>query len=171
MITSLVERRGGHKKLYEDNRDFQSLIDELNIVDIETANGNHTWNNKRGGSHQVATRLDHFLIFESIVIQGTMTQATILPSWGSYHWPVSIETHHQASPSILKKFCLEHPNFQENIITCWKEAEITKGTIMYNFPQRLENLKEKLKKWNKEVFGDICIAQKNMEIRMTQLQQ
>ena len=42
-------------KLDEDSTTIRSLIEDLNIVDIESTHGNHTWNKKRGVTHQVVT--------------------------------------------------------------------------------------------------------------------
>jgi len=39
-------------------------------VDLEIANGTFTWNNKRGGASQVASRLDRFIISENLFISG-----------------------------------------------------------------------------------------------------
>jgi hypothetical protein len=38
------------------------------MVDIKTSNGQFTWNNKRINQHQIATRLDRFLVSESIIL-------------------------------------------------------------------------------------------------------
>jgi hypothetical protein len=61
MILMLEEKTGGTKRLEQDSGKFKSLIDQLNLVDIETRNGIFTWSNRRSGHQQVACRLDRFL--------------------------------------------------------------------------------------------------------------
>jgi hypothetical protein len=47
MILMLEEKKGGTKWLEPDNGKFKTLIDQLNLVDIETRNGTFTWSNRR----------------------------------------------------------------------------------------------------------------------------
>jgi hypothetical protein len=51
IILMLEEKTGGTKHLEQDSGKFQSLIDQLHLVDIETRNGMFTWSNRRSG-HQ-----------------------------------------------------------------------------------------------------------------------
>jgi len=39
----------------------------MKLVDVEINNGLFTWNNKRGGEVQVASKLDRFIIFEDLI--------------------------------------------------------------------------------------------------------
>lgn len=71
MITSLSEKKGGIQKLDKDSEAFLSTIENLNLIEIPTSNGLFTWNNRRGGDHQIASCLDYFLLPE----------ATYLTSW------------------------------------------------------------------------------------------
>jgi hypothetical protein len=45
------------------------------------------------------------------------------------------------------------------------------GIPMYRFQQRLKYIKAKLKKWNKETFGNIFKEKIELEAKMEQLQQ
>jgi hypothetical protein len=42
---------------------------------------------------------------------------------------------------------------------------------MYRFQQRLKNLKQILRNWNKNTFGDIFAAQKHLANRMKEIQE
>jgi len=64
-----------------DVDDFSKFIDIAEMVDLKTKNGQFTWNNKRMNQFQVATRLDRFLVSESIIMQGITLDCNILP-WG-----------------------------------------------------------------------------------------
>jgi hypothetical protein len=46
MILTLEEKTSGTKRLEKDNGKFRTLIDQLNLVDIEARNGIFTWSNR-----------------------------------------------------------------------------------------------------------------------------
>ena len=50
-----------------DSLAFCQLIQDLKLVDIDTNDGIYTWNNKRGGKNQVASRLDRYLLSENLM--------------------------------------------------------------------------------------------------------
>jgi exonuclease III len=79
IITSLVEKKGGTRRLDRDAEYFLMFIDTMEMVDIKTNHGQFTWNNKWMNQHQVATRLDRFLVSESIILQGLTLDCIILP--------------------------------------------------------------------------------------------
>jgi len=62
MIKDLSERKGGLRRTEIDMEEFREWIVEKGLVDIQTTNGVHTWNNRRGGQNQIASRLDRFLL-------------------------------------------------------------------------------------------------------------
>lgn len=68
MITNLAEKKGGLRRLNKDAEDCSTFIVASKIIDVPTVNGLHTWNNKQGGNRQVTSRLDRFLILESIML-------------------------------------------------------------------------------------------------------
>ena len=60
----------------------------MRLVDAETINGTFTWNNKRGGASQVASKLDRFMISKNLLLTSLDMSALILPFGGSDHWSV-----------------------------------------------------------------------------------
>lgn len=77
---------------------FQNFIMSVGLVEIETINGTLTWNNKRGGASQVASKLDRFIISEDILLTGPTITASILPFGGSDHWLVQLEATFMGTP-------------------------------------------------------------------------
>eukprot|EP00253_Pinus_taeda_P030822 PITA_30822 len=63
----------------------------MKLVDIDMSNGLFTWNNKRGGESQVASKLDRFIISEDLMLTGLYMTARILPFGGSDQCPVQLE--------------------------------------------------------------------------------
>lgn len=41
---------------------FNEMLTEQRLVDIPMIKGAYTWNNRRGGRNQIASRLDRFLV-------------------------------------------------------------------------------------------------------------
>jgi hypothetical protein len=163
MIHDLEEKRGGTRRLDSDNIHFQGIIDTLGLIDMETINGPFTWSNRRSGAQQVSCHLDKFLIFEPFMMEGLTWHATVIDAPGSNHWPILLRMDISGTPGKkpfhFKKFWLTHPDFQENIEQWWQEVVVPRGTPMYKFQQKLKNLKQRLKRWNKSTFGNIFQAQ------------
>jgi exonuclease III len=174
IIRSLEEKKGGSRRLDLDTIDFNTLIDDLNLIDLETSNGTHTWTNRRTGSHQVACKLDRFLLSEPLLLDGTAMESTILNYPGSDHWPIQLWADVSATPGNrpfrFEQFWLDHPDFKKNIQDWWRQAEIHHGSKMYRFQQKLKNLKQTLKHWNRHTFGNIFDSQKQLTQQMSDLQ-
>jgi hypothetical protein len=68
IITSLAKKKGGTRRLDRDAEEFSKFIDTVEMVDLKINNGQFTWNNKDMNQYQVATRLDRFLVSESIIM-------------------------------------------------------------------------------------------------------
>ena len=79
IITSIAKKKGGTRILDRDVEEFSMFIDTTKMVNIRTNNRHFTWNNKQINQHQVATRLDRFLVSESIILQGLTLDFIILP--------------------------------------------------------------------------------------------
>jgi exonuclease III len=174
MILTLEEKRRGKKRLEKDSTKFQELIENLKLVDIENSNGTYTWTNKRSGHQQIACRLDRFLISETLLLEGPLVDSNILPKVGSNHWPVQLWVDTIATPKLkpfrFEKFWLSHPNFQELARHWWSIAETQRRTKMYCFQQKLKHFKQQVRKWNKEIFGNIFQERKTLEQKLENLQ-
>jgi hypothetical protein len=125
-------------------------------------------------SHQIACRLDHFLLSDSLMLEGTTLEAKILDFHGSDHWPIQLWLDVLATPGCkpfrLEQFWINHPDFQQNAHIWWEEAAVSTGTKMYRLQQKLKNFKQKLKTWNKQTFGNIFEAQKQLMEQMSNVQ-
>ena len=90
MITTLMEKKGGIRKHNKYSEAFLDFIKTAKLMDVHPKSGAYTWNNKRGGERQIASRLDRFLISESILLEGVIVESDIVPSGGLDHWPISL---------------------------------------------------------------------------------
>jgi len=123
IIRSLEEKKGVSRRLDQDSSSFNNLIEDLRLVDLETSNGTHTWTNRRTGVHQIACKLDRFLISEHLMLGGMAMEATVLNLPGSDHWPIQLWMDISATPGkkpfCFEQFWLDHPDFQANIHDWW----------------------------------------------------
>lgn len=125
MIKSLLEKEGGTRLLSKDSIAFQTFIGDMKLVDSEMHNGRFTWNNKRGGEAQVASKLDRFLLLEELMLTNREITARVLPFGGSDHWSIQLEIKGIGSPKNrpfrFENIWLTHPNFISNIGKWWSE--------------------------------------------------
>ena len=52
----------------------------------------------------------------------------------------------------------------------WKDFQPPQGTPMYKFEQKMKFIKDKIKKRNKEHFGNIHLEKKCIEVQLEDLQ-
>ena len=102
---------------------FREVQTELRVVNIPTINGKFTWNNRRGGSKQISSRLDRFLISEHIIELDIFYESSILPSAGSDHWPIKLEIalniQSKKRPFRFESFWLRAPDFVDKVRGWW----------------------------------------------------
>lgn len=125
MITSTEEKKGGLKRGDADMERFRETQAALKMIDLNTINGKYTWNNIRGGSRQIASRLDRFLATEHFLRKDIFYEATILPCQGSDHWPIKLEismnNQNKNKPFRFEAFWLRDPTLIEK--NWWQSSE------------------------------------------------
>eukprot|EP00253_Pinus_taeda_P002690 PITA_02690 len=138
-------------------------------------NGFFTWNNKRVGSHQIASRVDKFFLSDNAIHLGGDLSASMLPLTGSDHWPITLQWTRPGNtsrrPFHFEAFWLTHPDFNNFINKVWKSFIPLEGSKMFQFQQKLKNLKFHIKQWNQSTFGNIFQAQTTLNKEMKELQQ
>lgn len=51
----------------------------------------------------------------------------------------------------------------------WRNCPATNGSPMYIFQQKLKHIKEKIKKWNKDLFGNIMSEKLRLEQQIEEI--
>eukprot|EP00253_Pinus_taeda_P035285 PITA_35285 len=175
LIRSLEEKKGGIRKMDHFMDKFNEMIEDLRLVDIQIINGICTWNNRRGGKNQIASRLDRFLVSEAIMNKDVFVEAKIMPSLGSDHWPIRLEVDTKGNrgkrPFRFEAFWLRDPEFIKKVEEWWRKSTIQGKGKMHTFQLKLKELKGRIKKWNKEEFGNIMEDKQKLEKEMESLQQ
>ena len=91
LIRNLQEKKRGIRTLSPTSNDFDNFIEEATLVDINTDNGWYNWTNKWFGDRHIASRLDHLLLSESILVGEADIAAHVLPAAGSDHWAIILQ--------------------------------------------------------------------------------
>lgn len=137
MITKMEEKRGGRNKLDKESNNLKDYIQSNCLIDMPFNNGLFTWNNKRAGSHQIASRLDRFLIFDNAIHLGGDLSASILPLTSSDHWPISLQWSRPGNATRrsfrFEAFWMTHPDFVNLVNSEWINFSSPNGTNMFKF--------------------------------------
>eukprot|EP00253_Pinus_taeda_P002372 PITA_02372 len=149
LIRSLEEKKGGIRKMDHFMDKFNEMIEDLRLVDIQTINGICTWNNRRG--------------------------AKIIPSLDSDHWPIRLEVDIKGNrgkrPFRFEAFWLRDLEFIKKVEEWWRQSTMQGKGKMHMFQLKLKELKGRIKKWNKEEFGNIMEDKQKLEREIESLQQ
>ncbi|GLU06807.1 hypothetical protein SLE2022_238000 [Rubroshorea leprosula] len=152
-VRSPEERRG---KIRESPgmKDFDEFIVATDLVDVKLANRRYTWYKADGTAR---SRLDRFLLStEMSNIEGEWIQQA-LPRNISDHCAIMLKsrtTDWGPRPFRVLDAWQQHPEFKNVVEEKWSEMEV-EGFAGYKCQQKLKLLKEFLKGWNKEVFGNM----------------
>lgn len=123
LIRTLDEKKGGIRRTNQFMDMFNDMIADQRLVDMLTINGIYTWNNRRGGKNQIASRLDRFLVYESIMNRDVFLEAKIMLALGSDHWPIrlviDIKKNSGKKSFRFESFWLRNPHFLEKVEEWW----------------------------------------------------
>jgi hypothetical protein len=74
-------------------------------------------------------------------------------------------------PFRFEKFWIDHPTFKEKIKQWSWEEKLEQGTRMLKLQKKLKYIKNKLKEWNREIFGNINTEKNDIEEKIKKLQE
>lgn len=119
MIISLTEKRGGTITVGRDFVSSKNFINNMTLVDDKIINATFTWNKKGGGSSQVTSKPNGFIISKDLFLIGHDMSALILSSGGLDHLHVHLETTFIGTPRNIPfrfgNFSLSRHNFTRSI--------------------------------------------------------
>lgn len=152
-IVRIDERTGGNGRLSSDSLAFGNWINEMLLIDMGFKGNQFTW--KRGNEERffVAKRLDRILCCAHTRLNWQEATVTHLPFVSSDHSAMHLqlvpEMKGNASrrPFRFEAAWLSHSSFKELLSASWDANIDTR--------QALGKLEGILRKWNKEVFGDV----------------
>ncbi|KAL5566576.1 hypothetical protein UlMin_029740 [Ulmus minor] len=141
---------------------FDELIRELELRDLPLHNASFTWSNFR--EEAVKSRLDRFLFTEEWGAGKNDIRQETGSRTCSDHVPIILDTSPVSwgpSPFRFENMWLEHSGFRQECEQWWRGIEV-EGWESYRMMEKLRALKNKIKAWNKEVFGDTRLIKKEV---------
>ncbi|GKV19346.1 hypothetical protein SLEP1_g29624 [Rubroshorea leprosula] len=152
-VRSANEKKGKTGETME-MREFDEFIVSAGLVDLKLANRRFTWYRPDGTS---MSRLDRVLMSDEMYNLEKEWVQQGLKRTVSDHCPIMVKTTAADwGPKPFRVFDAwqQHPQYRKVVEDKWKELNV-EGYAGYRCLQKLKRLKEFLKGWNKEVFGNM----------------
>ena len=140
--------------------DFSDFIDTANLIDLPLLSGPFTWSS--GSDSPLMSRIDRVLVSANWEDHFPDVSQKLLPRPISNHSPLLVESGSMARGRSAFKFenmWLKVDGFLEKIQGWWSSYSFS-GPPSLVLARKLKALKEDLKIWNKEVFGDVGLKKK-----------
>ncbi|GJY49198.1 RNA-directed DNA polymerase, eukaryota [Tanacetum coccineum] len=129
---------------------FNSFIGKAGLEEVPLGGCTFTWCHK---SASKMSKLDRFLISESLLISCPNISAITLDRFLSDHRPILLrESSFDYGPTPFRFFhyWLEVDGFDKLVSDTWQEPLEVGPNHMLNLMNKLKNLKKKIRTWNKE---------------------
>ncbi|KAG6644474.1 hypothetical protein CIPAW_08G057000 [Carya illinoinensis] len=138
---------------------FTTLVFELDLVDLPLAGGDYTWSNGRAWS-----RLDRFIVSPCWETHFPILCQKCLPKLCSDHFPLLLDCgglHEGRRYFKFENMWLKTEEFLDKIRSWWSSYQIS-GFPNFVLAGKLKNLKNDLRIWNKEIFGNLNDQRENL---------
>jgi len=137
--------------------EFKNWTDTNNLIHLPTTGAEYTWANGRGNNRYTERRLDRAITNQLWIDTCNSISVTTLTKHKSDHYPLLLVSQVNnipfASQFKFLRMWTFHPNCLHIVRDCWNSNVI--GCPMFILTKKLKILKERLKSWNKECFGNV----------------
>jgi hypothetical protein len=176
VILGAREHRGRISPARLPMQEFQTWTDSFNLLHLPTRGAVFTWNNGRGGNRHTEKRLDRAICNQLWLDTCSVSSVTALVKHKSDHFPLLLDfqftSNSYASNFKFMRMWSLHPDCTNLISECWNTN--VSGCPMFILSKKLKLLKEKMKVWNKECFGNVnevvSSADQNLHLIQSQIQ-
>lgn len=155
-IGSVLEKQGGAEGSRSRVENFQSVISNCALLDLEFKGNAFTWTNNQAGEACVRERIDRAMANLEWRLKFPCAQVFHEVILGSDHCPliVNCDVPLQKVPKLFKfeSMWSTHPDCEMVIQSAWNK--LVNGSDMYKLVCKLKNCREQLTQWSKEVFGN-----------------
>ncbi|KAL0368129.1 UNVERIFIED_CONTAM: hypothetical protein Scaly_1031800 [Sesamum calycinum] len=152
IILTAEGKRGGAYPKFRAMEEFADTVLECGLIDAGFEGPEYTWSNRITWE-----RLDRFFYSEAWLDVFTSTRIIHLSRTWSDHAPLLINLEYTSvkPPSSFRfmRMWTRHHDLLNTIEQSWKAPTGTYGLV--NLQQKLYKLKQHLKWWNKNIFGDL----------------
>lgn len=158
-----VEERRGASRLYggREISGFNQFISDMELIDVSVLGKKYTW---FSGDGSAKSRLDRFLLTEEAISTWKVAAQWVGNRDISDHCPIWLDcSSYDCGPKPFRfnNCWLQHKDFKDFVDKSWRSFNVD-GWRMYVFKEKLKMLREKLRVWNKEVFGFLDLNIKNI---------
>lgn len=153
-VTRFPSERSGGTRITATMAKFSDSIDEMSLMDYPLKDGKFTWSDNH--TQPSFSRIDRFLVSSGWDEHFDDAIQSVLPRVLSDHSPLLLKCgglHRGKSPFCFKNMWLSTDGFMVLVKGWWDSFEF-RGNPSFILAQKLKALKDKLKVWNKDVFGD-----------------
>ena len=143
--------------------DFSDFIEDMNLLNLPLHEGRYTWCN--GLSNPSMSQIDRVLVSSEWEEHYLNVIQKLLPKPISDHTPILLEVGGMTGEKRAFKFenmWLKDPDFVNKVRGWWSSYSF-RGTPSYVLSQKLKALKEDLKLWNKQVYGDVGLKRQQLK--------
>ena len=154
-ITLFLRERSSQRRISSAMRKFVEIVDDLGLVDLPLHGGEFTWNG--GHNNQAWARLDRFLVSPSWVDQFSGINQSRLPPPVSDHFPITLVgggIRRGPTPFRFENMWLKVERFKDLMHNWWQGIDV-RGSASYKLATKMKEIKQKLKVWNRKVFGKL----------------
>lgn len=134
---------------------FSDFVNSNELFDSQLVGGWFTWSNNR--DNPSLSRLDGFLFSHSWEEHFPRVIQSALPRPLSDHVPLLLDS--EGLKCVRGPFCFENMWLEDdgfvNLVKSWWDSFSFDGCPSFVFAKKLKALKECLKVWNREVFGNV----------------
>jgi hypothetical protein len=153
--------------------EFNHWSNNNNLIHLPTLGAEFTWENIRGGLRHTERKLDRAVCNQSWLDVYHSLSVSTLTKHRSDHYPLLLEFQLSritfASQFKFIRMWSLHPDCEAIVKNCWTSEVI--GCPMFVLSKKLKILKEKLKCWNKESFGNVHDFVTSAETKLQRVQQ
>ncbi|RVW97997.1 hypothetical protein CK203_029087 [Vitis vinifera] len=166
-VTLSLRERSNQGRLTSAMRRFAQVVDELELIDLPLQGGVLIWSG--GRNNQAWARLDRFLVTQSWPDHFNEVVQCRLPRPTSDHFPIVLMgggLRRGPSPFRFENMWLKADGFTDLLRSWWQGVEV-RGRASVRLAIKMRVLKQKIKVWNREVFGRLE-ANKNSALQQVE---
>ncbi|XP_034692384.1 uncharacterized protein LOC117919321 [Vitis riparia] len=152
-VTLSQWERSNQGRLTGAMRRFAQVVDELELLDLSLQGGVFSWSGDR--NNQSWARLDRFLVTQNWLDHFSGVVQSRLPRPTSDHFPILLKgggLRRGPSPFRFENMWLKVDGFKDLLWGQWQGLG-ERGRASFRLATKLKVMKEKIKGWNRDVFG------------------
>ncbi|RVX07561.1 Transposon TX1 uncharacterized 149 kDa protein [Vitis vinifera] len=155
-------KRSRQGRLTGAMRSFAQIVDELELLDLPMQGGAFTWSG--GRNNQSWARLDRFRVTQNWLDMFSGVAQCRLHRPTSDHFPILLMgggLRRGPTSFRFENMWLKVDDFKGLLRGWWQGIEV-RGRASFRLASKLKELKQKIKVWNKEVFGRLEVSKNSV---------